>query len=63
MLAGISECFDPEDEARDWCGHDDYTMIVIDTVNEARKIAETYHGHKELEVRAAARRIVEKYED
>lgn len=55
--------FDPEAEAREYCGHDDYTMIVVDNLIEALKIIETYHGHKEAEVRTAAREIIEKYKD
>ena len=55
--------FNAEEMARDYLASDDHAMIVMDTLEEAKAIAEKYHGHKEIEVRAAARKLVEKYED
>lgn len=55
--------FNPEQTAREYCAHDDHTMIVMDSIEDARKVAEKYRGHQEIAVRCAARRIVEKYQD
>ena len=53
--------FDPEEQAREYLASDDHIMIVIDSLADALEIAEKYHGHKEIEVRSAARHLVERF--
>lgn len=52
--------FDREEYAASVLGRDLNRMIVVDCEEEARRIAEGYKGHKEIEVRALARQIIER---
>ena len=54
--------FDPEQSAKDWLAHDEHTMIVMDSLADAKWELEHYRGHREIEVKCAIERIIEKYQ-
>lgn len=55
--------FDAEDEAFDYLAHDLNRLIVIDSTEDAKEIAENYRGHEDIKVRCEAERILREVED
>ena len=53
--------FDPEEEAKDYLRSDLSSLIVIDTMEEARYYAEKYKGHEWIKVQSLAKKIMEKH--